>query len=147
MAARFKFPSQLWEIIDFAVEYDPEIVVFVVDRLVSCRQVNDAQPPHSQPGAAMRVNPFVVRPTVHDCLAHPMDFHRLRLVAGFDADNACYAAHTFRQLGITTNLLALGPFLVLNKQPICTSYRPWSPKPRPPTHNAWSQTPPRYSFR
>src|SRR6266699_1080156 len=128
MAARFKFRSQLREVIDFAVEYHPKVVVLVVDRLVPCRQVDDAQPPHSQPGAAVRVNPLIVRPAVHDCLTHPMDVHGLSLVAGF---NACYAAHTFRQLGITTNPLALAPLLVLNKQPICTSYRPWSPKPRP----------------
>src|ERR1700682_6108469 len=43
---RFELLPQCAEVIDLSVEYDCETAVLVVDRLMSCRKVNDAEPPH-----------------------------------------------------------------------------------------------------
>src|SRR5438105_15885709 len=60
---------ELGEVIDLAVENNPDSLVFVVDRLMSACQINDAQAPHPQSKTSLRMNSFVVRAATYVGLA------------------------------------------------------------------------------
>ena len=66
------------EVVNLAVEHNPNRTVLVVDRLVPGRQVDDAQPAHAEGHALVHQQPFVVGPAVANHLAHPM-----REISGF----------------------------------------------------------------
>src|SRR6266850_2129790 len=48
MACRFELGAQLAEVVDLAVEHDPDGTVLVVDRLMAGREIDDAQAPHAE---------------------------------------------------------------------------------------------------
>jgi hypothetical protein len=72
--ALLEFLSQLRKVIDLAVEYDPHAPIFVVNGLVPTGKVDDAKSPHSEADRTFGVDPFVVRTSVNDRLAHAMHF-------------------------------------------------------------------------
>ena len=62
---------QLREVVDLAVEDDPDRAVFVGDRLVTPRAVDDGEAAHGEADAPVQMAPVLVRPPVADGLAHP----------------------------------------------------------------------------
>src|SRR5215469_1838112 len=92
VATFLEFCSQFTEVVNFSVENNPDRFVFVVNRLVSAGQVDDAQSPHSQGDVISNEYALVVRPSVENRLAHPMS----SCVVGSNAIEAQYpgyAAH------------------------------------------------------
>src|SRR5262249_44830329 len=63
------------------------------NRLVSTREIDDAQPPHPQAGVAGNVNAFVVRTAMHDRVAHPPDHAGIDPRAPISIDNSRNSAH------------------------------------------------------
>src|SRR5437899_2496671 len=52
VTASFQLVSEFGEIVDFAIENDPDAAIFVVDGLMPGRQIDNAKPPHAQTHAA-----------------------------------------------------------------------------------------------
>src|SRR5947209_10837695 len=73
MSLTLQFRPQIGEVVDFSIEDDENSTVFVENRLVTARQVNDAEPPHAQAHAIFDKNAFVVWPAMHDLLTHLMN--------------------------------------------------------------------------
>src|SRR5579862_9845554 len=84
--------SQFAVVVDLTIEDGPDGSIFVRDGLMAGGQIDDAEPAHANPTAAIGVNPFVVRAAVHDRIAHGphqrFARHTPRQI------NACYSAHT-----------------------------------------------------
>src|SRR5262249_32201466 len=98
VAAGDQFFAQFREIVDFAVEHDPDRLVFVVDGLVSAGEVNDAEPAHAEPGSAAGVDALVVRPAVDDGAAHAPHGVGADGLA-FPSDQPGYSAHRATSVG------------------------------------------------
>ena len=65
VATAFQLPPQRLEVVDLPVEHEPQRAVLVGHRLRgSCREVDDAEPPHSEPDRAVDPHALVVRPTM-----------------------------------------------------------------------------------
>src|SRR5487761_439751 len=73
MAERFKLPPQSGKVIDLSVKDHPDIPVFVVNRLASSGNINDAETPHPDSCRTVRIDTFVVRPAVHHGKAHAVN--------------------------------------------------------------------------
>jgi hypothetical protein len=58
-------------IVDFTIEDNPNRAVLIADGLVAGDQVNDAQAPHSESDAAVRVNTLIVRTAMSHRGTHP----------------------------------------------------------------------------
>ncbi len=62
--------AQLRMVVDFAIENDPDVMIFVGQRLVSALDVDDAKPPHGQTDILFDEEALVVRPAMHDAAVH-----------------------------------------------------------------------------
>ena len=85
MAGGFELRPERAEVVDFAVEDDPDGPIFVVDRLMSRRQIDDAQPPHAERNPLVHEPAFVVGAAMPDDLAHPADQFLARFQAAWRA--------------------------------------------------------------
>ena len=92
VTAGFEFLPQCGEVVDFAVKDHPHAVIFVMNWLASAREVNNAQATHAQAHRAPGVDSLVVRPAVHDRLAHAVNLLGMNLLVG-PAHHARYSAH------------------------------------------------------
>ena len=95
----FELAPELTVVVDLAVEDDPDGAVFVVNRLVPSRQIDDAQTPHSQRHAVGRINSLIVRAAVPDDVTHLMRkrmrcIRRQRIAGRSRFDEPGDAAHT-----------------------------------------------------
>ena len=61
VAGGLELAAQLAEVVDLAVEDDPDRAVLVVDRLVAGREVDDAQPAHAERHALVHPHALIVR--------------------------------------------------------------------------------------
>src|SRR5580700_2701843 len=66
----FQSSAQLGVVVDFAVVDDPNILALVGQRLMTCLDVNDAQPPHGQAHILLHEKTVIVGTTVRDALIH-----------------------------------------------------------------------------
>ena len=73
MAAPNQIRAQFLKVINLAVVDDPSRLIFVEERLMTARQVDDAEAAHAQTGAILDEDAFVVRPTMNDHVAHATD--------------------------------------------------------------------------
>src|SRR2546429_468266 len=64
VSSRLQIMAQFGKIINFPVEHNPYVFIFIVYRLTAGRKVNNAQPAHTQSDAPLRVDPFIIRTTV-----------------------------------------------------------------------------------
>ena len=71
MAARFQITAELWEVENLTVEDDPQASVFVSDRLLPTRQVDDAQPGAGHSSLAVTVDPGLIWPAMMQGRNHP----------------------------------------------------------------------------
>src|ERR1700689_4700825 len=92
VSAPLQFPAQFAEVVDFAVEHNPDGSVFVSNRLAPGSQVDDAQAAHAQTPSRAEVVTFVVGTPVGDSGAH---IAQLSLENGltFQANDAGNPAH------------------------------------------------------
>jgi hypothetical protein len=108
MARRFELHSKLTVVVDLAVEHDPDRTIFVVDRLLSRREVDDAQAPHAETDARLHMDPLVVRPAMPDDVAHPADepevclvLRSRRAVSPIAISKAGYSTHVLSPVSIS----------------------------------------------
>src|SRR3954469_1396079 len=74
MALSFQRLPETFEVVNFAIEDDPNCAVFVLYRLMSTLEIDDAQTAHSQSDSGSHVETFVVRAAVNHRVAHRPDF-------------------------------------------------------------------------
>ena len=70
MAARRQVRPHVGEVVDLAVEDGPDGAVFVAERLIAGREIDDAEPPVSEPDAGRDVIPGGVGSTMRDRVGH-----------------------------------------------------------------------------
>jgi hypothetical protein len=89
--------AQLAIVVDFAVEDDPDRAVFIANRLMTAREVDDAQPSHPQRDTIVHEHTFIVRTPMPDDLAHSVHdrLARVRLIASvaIEIRESRYTAH------------------------------------------------------
>jgi hypothetical protein len=93
MSAGLQLGTQLWKVINFAVEYDPYGLVFVEYWLMPSSKIDNAEPPHPQSDASLYQDTFVVWPPMHDGLAHPVNGGAIHRAVRMGLDHSYYAAH------------------------------------------------------
>ena len=70
MTLRLKAGSQLRMVVDLAVENDPDILIFIRQRLMTTLDVNNAEASHGQADVLFHEKPFIIRPAMHDAAVH-----------------------------------------------------------------------------
>jgi hypothetical protein len=102
VAGGFELGPQLLVVVDLTVEDEPHGSVFVVDRLLAGRQIDDAQPAHPETDAGFHVDPFVVGTAMPDDVAHAVHQRHIRVaprggseVVPLGVSEACYSTHIF----------------------------------------------------
>ncbi len=88
--------GELGEVVYLAVEDDGHRPRLVVDRLVSGREVDDAQPPVSEPHPGSTVEAVGIRAAVPDHAGHPAQKARIHRIARIGANQTGDAAHVRR---------------------------------------------------
>src|SRR5437016_2176806 len=89
--------SQAFEVIDFAVEDDPNRTIFVMDRLMACGQIDNAEPAHTEAHAVLHVIARIIRSAMHHGIAHRLNFvFKYRLPA--EAQQTGDSTHTSSSL-------------------------------------------------
>ncbi len=81
--------AEIVMVVDLAVEHDRRRIVFVENRLVATRHVDDAQPAKREARNIVDQQAAVVRAAVDDRFAHSLEDVRI----GSDAGNPGYSAH------------------------------------------------------
>src|SRR6185436_11738295 len=80
-------------IVDFAIEDNPDGSVFIGNRLVAAREINDTETPHSDRAIAIGVEAFIVRTAVDHAITHRL--HE-RLTSGrVKGKKSCNSTHRF----------------------------------------------------
>ena len=94
--------TKFLEIVNLAVEDDPERAVLVRERLMAFREVNDAQPPvpesdATRPALALEIfepATCVIRPAMRKRLAHALDVRLAEAGRAIQSDDSADAAHS-----------------------------------------------------
>src|SRR5260370_28218605 len=93
MALCFQLVPERLEVVNLAVENDPDALVFVAKGLVAAGNVNDGKPAHAQPDAAAMVLAEVVRTTMGDDAAHGCENRVSGLLWPVEIQDAVDSAH------------------------------------------------------
>src|SRR5271156_5004930 len=93
MTLLFELAAELAEIVDLSVEDDPRRTIFVKHRLVSARQVDNAQAAHAEACPILYKHSFRVRSSVDKRLAHPVNDTIVNPGVIACADDSCNATH------------------------------------------------------
>ena len=94
MSQRRQFGHQLREIVDLAVEDDADRMVFVEERLVTARKINDGQPAMPQPDPRRKIKPVAVGATMRENSGHATEqAPRGASPTCRGVENPSYAAH------------------------------------------------------
>jgi hypothetical protein len=93
VAKLLQFVHEFYEIVDLTVIGNDYAPVFIEQRLLPGREVNDGQPavPESKPGLKMK--PAFVRPTVVLRLVHPVEKWSVNFALTQRIQNADYSTH------------------------------------------------------
>ena len=70
VAARDELLAQGEMVVNLAIEHDPERAIFIRNRLMSARNIDNAEPSHADAQMAVRIKAFVVGPAMGDDAAH-----------------------------------------------------------------------------
>ena len=92
VTTQLEFFLQLGKVIYLTVKNCPDSLVFIVDRLASAREIDDAEPPHAQPDTTLRIKAFIIWPAMDNCPAHMLELGCFNFLP-FAPNQACYSAH------------------------------------------------------
>src|SRR5579864_6101839 len=93
MAASDQILPQGAMIVDFAVEDDPDGTIFIADRLMSTRNVDDAETAHAEPDPALREESVIIGTAVRHDVAHVPQSARIGLRPFAKFKYSCNATH------------------------------------------------------
>jgi hypothetical protein len=83
--------AQLAVVVDLAIGNQYQRMIFIVERLASADEVDDAQPPHPKLEPAIRIPATTIGTTVNKGRDHAIDIPSSALTAA--ADLSCYSTH------------------------------------------------------
>ena len=92
MPFRLQLRPEIAEVVQLAVEDDAARPVFVPNRLLPARKVDDAQPPHPEEDRAAAPHPALVRPAVPQPVGRDL---RLRFIHLHLSELSVYSTHSF----------------------------------------------------
>jgi hypothetical protein len=95
VAESHELGDELLKVIDFAIEGDNDAAVFVVQRLLARRNINNRQPAMTQADAGLDVIAALVWPPVMLCLVHACENFTRDVAALARVENSCNSAHFF----------------------------------------------------
>ena len=93
MAKRFEVLPERFEVVDLAIEDDPDRAVFVRHGLVPAAQVDDRQPAMPERDGAVDVQTCIVRPPVSQDVAHPFQHGSVGRFVPRKVDESADATH------------------------------------------------------
>ena len=89
MAGRQQLFPQRLIVVNLPIEHQHQRLIFIIQRLISRLQINDAQAPEAHRHPVAAVNPFRIRSPVGDPLRHlPDDLLPIRQFPGKSAKSA-----------------------------------------------------------
>src|SRR5262249_35562471 len=89
--ARLEIAAQFLVVVNFAVKDDPDVSLFVADRLMPALHIDDAEPAHCQTDAPLDKKAGVIGAAVHNLLVHfcqRLALHATRIKPKNSADPA-----------------------------------------------------------
>ena len=93
MPALLETCAQFLEVVDFAVQNQPNCPIFVGDGLMSARNVQNAEPSHADAGAATRVMANIIGPAMFDHATHAVQERSQQSVGVIKFPYAVDSAH------------------------------------------------------
>ena len=78
VASLFEIVAKLFEVINLSVKHDPDRFVFVMNRLMPTREVDDAKASHANLRGGSTEDALVIRATVHNQLTHRVGNRSIR---------------------------------------------------------------------
>ena len=93
MSAPFQFGAQLFEVVDLAIENDPDGFLLIRHRLMTAGQIDDGKPSKTQADRAGDEVALIVGATMGDRSRHPPDRLGLHRFVSREIKLAGYAAH------------------------------------------------------
>ena len=100
MAERLEFPAQLEKIVYLAVVGDEQIAGGARHRLGAGGEIDDGEPPMSEPQARQQGDAAAVRAAVAQCLVHAEDRSLGRRMQPAEVDDAGDPTHQLSRLGL-----------------------------------------------
>ncbi|KFB73971.1 MAG: hypothetical protein AW09_000756 [Candidatus Accumulibacter phosphatis] len=88
-----QFGDQFLVVVDLPVEHHANALVFVVERLLTSRQVDDREPPVPQAKAWFDMQSTLIRATMVLRLVHPHEHGAIDVTPAPSIENSGYAAH------------------------------------------------------
>jgi hypothetical protein len=95
VTTRFKIGAQVAVVVNFSVVNDPKAFVLVRNGLVTCLEVNDAEPPHRQSDVPFHKKAVIVRPTMLDSAAHLGQRVAVRSLPGVPVEDSADSTHGY----------------------------------------------------
>jgi len=80
-------------VIDFSIENDPEIFVLVRKWLMTCLNVDNAEPTHSESNLSFNKKPLVIGASMHDTAIHDREAGPVYILTLAGIENAADSAH------------------------------------------------------
>jgi hypothetical protein len=93
MATRLEIFAQILVIIDFTIEDDPNVSLFVAERLVTALDIDDAEASHRQSDVFLDKEPVVVRTAVYNLPVHRHQRFTIHSLRPLGMENATDSAH------------------------------------------------------
>src|SRR5215813_9509106 len=93
MAATLELVSQLTEVVDLAVENDPDHLLGIRHRLMAAGEIDDREAPEPEAERAGEEVPFVIGPAVRDRPCHGLDVHTSDRSAAREVELSADPAH------------------------------------------------------
>jgi hypothetical protein len=94
VAAAFEIGTKFLEVVDLAIEDDPDGTVFIEDGLMTAGNVDNAEAGHAEAGTILREDALIVGAAMNDGLTHPVDGGGFDSIASLAAHDACDSAHS-----------------------------------------------------
>ena len=94
VAARLQLRNEVDEVVDFPVKHHDHAAVFVEQRLLAARHVDDRQPSMSETDAGLQVNTALIGATMKLNRVHASEQRFVYRTPGFHVKDAGYSAHS-----------------------------------------------------
>src|SRR5215813_9164688 len=93
MAARAKQLRQFPVVVNFAIENNGDIPLFIEDRLMAAFQINDRETSMTEPDVGLDIKALIIRSTMRDHVCHPAQRLFLDRLVVIVMKYTAYSAH------------------------------------------------------
>src|SRR5436309_15734089 len=93
MPALLQFLLKLTIVIDFSIKDHKDTLIFVKNRLMTSREIDNRKTPHAQCNSISKPNPLIIWATVPNDFAHPIDKLHSIVMTTFSINKSSYSTH------------------------------------------------------